>query len=163
LQVSGSVSGDDGVNRDFGATLIDSLFSQDLTFTPMNHELAIVQAFVLPVRQERYLEFLKSSKNRKKFINVLAHFRHLDPKFATSITGNQTNPSAIVELLVGKGAGIKCWVISENTDLEGREFNLKIAVKETVGRQMGTFISCIPGKLAYFEDEDGRYILERKF
>jgi len=27
---------------------------------------------------------------------------------------------------------------------------------------MGTFISGIPGKLAYFEDEDGRYILERK-
>jgi hypothetical protein len=39
---------------------------------------------------------------------------------------------------------------------------LEIALKETVGRQMGTFISCIPGKLAYFEDEDGRYILERK-
>jgi hypothetical protein len=35
-------------------------------------------------------------------------------------------------------------------------------VQPAVGRQMGTIISCIPGKLAYFEDEDGRYILERK-
>jgi hypothetical protein len=127
----------------------------------MNHERAVVQAFILPVRQERYLEFLKSPKNRKKFIDSLAHFKHLDPKFATAITGNQSNPSAIVELLVGKGAGMKCWAISENADLDGREIDLEIAVKETVGRQMGTFISCIPGKLAYFEDEDGRYILER--
>jgi hypothetical protein len=128
----------------------------------MNHEQAVVRAFILPVRQERYLEFLKSPKNRKKFIGDLAHFRHLDPKFAMSISGNQSKPSALVKLLVGKGAGIKCWVISENPDLDGQEIDLEIAVKETVGRQMGTFISCIPGKLAFFEDEDGRYILERK-
>jgi hypothetical protein len=65
-------------------------------------------------------------------------------------------------LLLGKGAGIKCWVISENAELDGKEIDLQTALKETVGRQMGTFISCTPGKLAYFEDEDGRYILERK-
>jgi hypothetical protein len=35
------------------------------------------------------------------------------------------------------------------------------ALKETVGAQMGTLISCVPGKLGYFEDEDGRCILER--
>jgi hypothetical protein len=68
----------------------------------MNHEDAVVRAFIIPVRQERYLEFLKSPKNRKKFINALAHFKHLDPKFATSIAGNQSNPSALVNLLVGK-------------------------------------------------------------
>jgi len=38
---------------------------------------------------------------------------------------------------------------------------LQTALEKTIGYQMGTFISCIPGKLAYFEDEDGRYILER--
>jgi hypothetical protein len=128
----------------------------------MNHEEAVVQAFIIPVRRERYLEFLKSPKNRKKFINVLAHFKHLDPKFATSISGNQNNPSALLKLLLGKGAGIKCWVISENAQLDGKEIDLQTALKETVGRQMGTFISCIPGKLAYFEDEDGRFLLERK-
>jgi hypothetical protein len=128
----------------------------------MNHEQAVVRAFILPVRQERHLEFLKSPQNRKKFIGVLAHFKHLDPKFATSIAGSQSSPSALVKSLVGKGAGIKCWVISENADLDGKELDLETAFKETVGRQMGTFISCVPGKLAYFEDEDGRYILERK-
>jgi hypothetical protein len=128
----------------------------------MNHEEAVVGAFIIPVRRERYLEFLKSPKNRKKFINVLAHFKHLDPKFAKSISGNQGNPSALLKLLLGKGAGVKCWVISENAELDGKEIDLQTALAETVGRQMGTFISCVPGKLAYFEDEDGRFILERK-
>jgi hypothetical protein len=50
---------------------------------------------------------------------------------------------------------------SENSELDGKEIDLQTALKETIGYQMGTFISCIPGKLAYFEDEDGRYILER--
>jgi len=36
------------------------------------------------------------------------------------------------------------------------------ALKETVGRQMGTILCCIPGHLAYFENEDERFILERK-
>ena len=34
---------------------------------------------------------------------------------------------------------------------------------EAVGMDSGTLVSCIAGKLAYFESEgfDGRYILER--
>ncbi len=38
---------------------------------------------------------------------------------------------------------------------------LEVALNETVGYQMGTLISCVPGRLAYFENEDGRWILER--
>jgi hypothetical protein len=41
--------------------------------------------------------------------------------------------------------------------MDGCEMDLETSLKETVGRQMGTFLSCVPGKLAYFEDEDGRY------
>jgi hypothetical protein len=127
----------------------------------MNHEEATVKSFVIPVRQERHLEFLKSPKKRAKFIAQLAHFKHLDPRFVVGIPGNQRNPSSLQKLLVEKGAGPKCWVISENSELDGQEFDLLTALQETVGSQMGTFISCIPGKLAYFEDEQTRYILER--
>jgi hypothetical protein len=35
------------------------------------------------------------------------------------------------------------------------------ALRKIVGNGMGTFLSCVPGRLAYFEDEDGRWILER--
>jgi hypothetical protein len=74
----------------------------------------------------------------------------------------QSNSSALLKLLMRKVASAKCWVLSENSDLDGKEVDLQIALAETIGQQMGTFISCIPGKLAYFEDEHGRYILEHK-
>ncbi len=127
----------------------------------MVHEEAVVRAFILPSKRDRYLEFLASPKRRAKFIAELAHFKHLNPKFALSIPGSQTNPVSLHKLLVAKGAGLKCWVISENSELDGREVDLEAALKETIGRQIGTFISCVPGKLAYFEDEDGRFILQR--
>lgn len=66
-----------------------------------------------------------------------------------------------MDLLKAKGAASTCYVMSENTKLDGREMELEAALKKTVGYQMGTLISCVPGKLAYFEDEDGRWILER--
>jgi hypothetical protein len=127
----------------------------------MNHEEATIKGFIIPVRQERYLEFLKTPKKRAKFIAQLAHFKHLNPKFVVRIPGNEQNPASLQTLLAGKGAGSKCWVISENSELDGQEIDLQTALAKTVGYQMGTFISCIPGKLAYFEDEEDRYILER--
>jgi len=127
----------------------------------MDHEEAVIRAFILPSKRERYLEFLASPKGRAKFIAQLAHFKHLNPKFAFSIPGSQTNPASLHKLLTTEGAGPKCWVISENRDLDGREMDLEAALKETIGYRMGTFISCLPGKLAYFEDENSRFILQR--
>jgi hypothetical protein len=127
----------------------------------MNHEEATIRAFILPTKRDRYLEFLASPKRRAKFIAELAHFKHLNPKFAFTIPGIQSNPVSLQQLLVGKGAGSKCWVIGENSELDGREMELESALKETIGHRMGTFISCVPGKLAYFEDEEGRFLLER--
>lgn len=53
--------------------------------------------------------------------------------------------------------------MSDNRDIDRREMSLSDALTETVGMDAGTLISCVPGKLGYFELEgfDGRYILER--
>jgi len=127
----------------------------------MNHEEALVRAFIDPNRTERYLGFLTNAKKRAKLLNELSHFKALNPKFMLRIPSNQHRPAALLDLLKAKGAGTKYWVISENRKLDGQELELEAALKETVGYQMGTLISCIPGRLAYFEDEDGRSILER--
>jgi hypothetical protein len=126
-----------------------------------NHEEALVKAFIDPNRRERYLEFIASPKKRVKLIKELAHFKALNPAFMVGIPTDLRNVSAIIKLLKAKGAGLKCWVISENAKLDGQELDLETAMKETVGYQMGTLISCVPGRLGYFEDEDGRCILER--
>lgn len=128
---------------------------------PINHEVAFVKAFIDPNRTERYLEFIASPKKRVKLIKELAHFKALNPACIVRIPTSQRNASSIIELLKSKGAGSKCWMISENAKLDGREVDLETALKETVGYQMGTLISCVPGRLGYFEDEEDRYILER--
>ena len=65
--------------------------------------------------------------------------------------------------LRAKGAPDTCHVLSESAALDGREIPLASAHADIVGQGMGAFVSCIPGKLGYFESEElgERYMLER--
>ena len=127
----------------------------------MNHEEAVIKAFIRSNRQERFLRFLSDPKRRGEFTSSLAHFKGLNHKYVLRIPANQQKPSSLANLLASMGAGSKCWVISENLDVDGREMDLHTALAKTIGYGMGTIISCVPGRLAYFEDEDVRYILSR--
>ena len=127
----------------------------------MNHEEATIKAFVVSNRQERYLAFLSNPKRRAKFTTELAHFKALDFTYAKMIPAVQQNVSSVAKLLTSKGAGQTCWVISEDAKLDAHQMDLETALQATIGHGMGTIISCVPGRLAYFEDEDDRYILER--
>lgn len=126
------------------------------------HEEALVKAFVEPSRQERFLMFLAHPKKRRKFTGEHAHRRDrfLQPKFFRSIPPSQQHASTLFALLKSLGAPDTCWVISEG-DLDGCEVDLLAALKKVVGYGMGTLISCLPGRLAYFESEDERYILQK--
>jgi hypothetical protein len=126
------------------------------------HERGIIRAFIIPVRQDRYLEMLAKPKRRANFSTSLAHFKHLDMRHAVQIPPHQQHTAEILQLLRLKGAPETCYVLSEDSELDGREISLSEALEEVVGRGMGTFLSCLPGRLAYFEDEDQRWILERK-
>ena len=61
------------------------------------------------------------------------------------------------------GASDRCYLISSGSDLDGRFMDLEEALSDVIGFGNGTFISCIPGKLGYFEFEDmgERYLLIR--
>jgi hypothetical protein len=90
------------------------------------------------------------------------HFKSLNPKYIVPILPSHQNRSSVAKILAAKGAGSKCWVISEDSRFDGQEMELDAALRETIGRGMGVIISCIPGELAYFEDEDFRCILQRE-
>jgi hypothetical protein len=77
----------------------------------MDHEMALVNAFVLPERWERLAE--------------------------------------------------SCHVISTNRELDGRDVDLAVALAGIVGTGDGSLVSCIPGRLGYFEDESSRFILAK--
>jgi hypothetical protein len=127
----------------------------------MNHEEEFVRAFIVPTKRERYLEMVRKPKKRIKFLAELAHFNSLNPKYEVKLRPRDQNPTDVAALLRSKGAGPTCQVTAEWSLLDGREMKLEEALKETIGAQMGTIISCVPGKLAFFENEDYRVILQR--
>jgi hypothetical protein len=61
-----------------------------------------------------------------------------------------------------RGTGELCWVMSEDRRMDARELDLRTALEEVVGRGIGTLLSSIPGRLAYFEGEDERLLLARQ-
>ena len=128
----------------------------------VNYEFELITAFFAPTKRERYLEMVGKPKTRKKFLRELSHFKALDPRYCFAIPRAEHTAGQIAAFLVRKGAPATCWITSEDSDLDGREMPLVQALQEVVGRQMGTFLSCLPGKLAYFEDEEDRWILERR-
>lgn len=128
----------------------------------MNHEEELIKAFFVPTKRERYLEMISNPKKRRKFLLELAHFKALDPRFCAAVPKGEHSPEQIAAFLNRIGAPQSCWVTSEDPRLDGKEMPLLEALQKVIGYQMGTFLSCIPGKLAYFEDEEDRWILERR-
>jgi hypothetical protein len=144
----------------------------ELSGSAADHETGTIRAFFQKDKQERFLGFLTKPKNRRKFTGSLAHFRWLDRKFTTPILWkvdpklplhdrHRQGIDNILRLLASKGAGPTCWVISEDVEIDGRELDLRSALEAVVGKGMGTILSCVAGKLAYFEDEDEALLLSR--
>ena len=126
------------------------------------HEQQLVRSFLLPQRQERYLELLFNARRRRDVTSQLAHFKHLDMRWVVKLPPSVRLSSQLFQVLKEKGAPDVCWAISEDDDLDGKYLLLKEALNTIVGRGIGTFLSCLPGRLIYFEDEDEGWIMERK-
>jgi hypothetical protein len=139
-----------------------------------DHEAAVIRAFVQRDKQERFLGFIANPKNRKKFTESLSHFRWFDQRFAAPLQWKvDQDPKLtlwgkhvsgienIYRLLKSKGAGLTCWAMSEDSQIDQRELDLREALEHVKGRQIGTILSCVPGKLAYFESEDETLLLTR--
>ena len=124
-------------------------------------EEALILAFVRPERRTRLLTLLGDAKGRSKFRASLAHFHDLDVRFAQRVSGLRAGE--IEAKLRAMGAPERCHVLSESAELDGQTPTLEAALEAVVGRGMGALISCIPGRLGYFESEEvgERYILER--
>jgi hypothetical protein len=140
----------------------------------MTDEEALIRAFITPEKRARYLDKLASPKKRRKFIaERLYHMGDLDPRYARKLEPgmplvpfeerHDAHIETTYDVLRGRGAPANCHVISTNDDLDGHEMDLLSALRAIVGRQDGTLISCVPGRLGYFEGEgyNERFILER--
>ena len=114
------------------------------------HEQPFAATFVIAEKRARYLTLLASKRGRKKILAGFHHCRDLDPRFAQHIPNDEQSAHSIEELLKRKGAPKTCYVMSEDTSLDGKEMDLRVALSEIVGLDAGALVSCVPGKLAYF-------------
>lgn len=128
----------------------------------MSHEAEFIRRFVSPAKRGRYLSLIESRKGRKKFLNALDHFDDLDTRYARLIPTSIQTIVQIEALLRQRGAPEHCHVISSNVNIDDREMFLSEALHQIIGAGSGTVVSCVPGKLAYFEGEEQnqRFILE---
>ena len=153
---------DDNMHRPGSAWIFLTLWGEELrlTMVPDEHLLA---RFFGPTKRERYVEMISNPKKRKKFLRELPHFKSLDPRYFVPVPPKKLFPNQISVILTTKGAPRTCWITSQDPHL-GRELPLLEALQEVVGGQRGTFLTCIPGRLAYFEGEEmgDRWILERR-
>jgi hypothetical protein len=128
----------------------------------------IVKSFFNKTIQQRILFELSSPKKRRDAINRLNHkySATLRKEFMIEIPRPNSNPEKIAEILKKHGAGDFCYSISWCEELDGKELPLLTALEKAVGFGMPSIVSCIPGKLAYFEAEQDfgatpRFMLKR--
>lgn len=114
-------------------------------------EEAIIRAFVAPHRRSRWLASLGSAKRRRKFLDCLNHCADLDPRYVQPVPSNID----LVALLRARGAPGACYVVSDVTEIDGREMPLEEAVAEAESGGWGTLISCVAGRLGCYIDEAG--------
>ena len=135
------------------AELLDSGRDADIVAA---HELGLAQ-FLIPERQDRFRQLLRSKKGRAKLCASLAHFHDLDSAVCQPIPPSLHWPVNIEEVLARHGAPSVCYAMSESSEIDGMLLPLREALDAVVFRGMGTLISCIPGRLGFFEGEGPKH------
>ena len=115
-------------------------------------EIKVIKKFVDKAKQDRYIQFVSSAKNRHKFINVLSHFNFFQWDLFEAVKGNEQQ--VILQTLQKNGVADKtCYLISENADIDTKTLDTKEAISETVGYGMGTILVFGNADMIYFESE----------
>ncbi len=130
----------------------------------MDADEAVIRTFVDPAREERLIRFLSSPADRERLRQEIGHLRELHPSYRQPVPPDRQTPEEIERLLRTLGAPDRCHLLSEDAELDGLELDLRDGIEWVFGSGMATFVSCIPGRLAYFEGHSptDRYVLERQ-
>lgn len=119
------------------------------------HERGLAN-FMDPAYRRRYLSLLEANR-RERFRSDLPHFKHLDPHTAKrlSLTGKHAEQlESLHRELRAHGAPDVCVVFTGDSDLYGQPIPLHEALEKVTGQGMGAFVSCLPGRVGYFEGEE---------
>jgi len=131
-----------------------------MTIDVREHEQRL-PLFFESLHRRRWRTLLDSGR-RQDALSDLDRRVSLDARYQIEISGKGggQSPDSIHLLLKSRGAPNRCYVISTDLELDQSEKELRAAIEAADGGT--TILSCIPGRLGYFESHEGdRYVLER--
>lgn len=127
------------------------------------HERGFLAFLAEPTKRRMATLFELGAKRRRDVRALLDHSVRLQPLFCQHLTGSEANAKSIAATLSKLGAPPTCFVVSANSNLDGCEMPLGDALDAIVAKGNGAFVSCIPGRLGFYEYEDMKssYLLSR--
>lgn len=129
-------------------------------------EIVFVDMFIVPEKRERYKTFLANSKRRKEILQRLYHalVSDLIPSLRTPVHNAQKTVDSVEQMLIQRGAGSVCHVISPDRDIDGKEFTLRQALETIIEDDCEAVVCCIPPRVAFYKPEapGEACILEKK-
>lgn len=120
-------------------------------------------AFLAEPSKRRIQTLLELGEKRRRDVRfLLDHDVRLDPRFSQHLKGSEAQAPFVEAMLRKRGAPPICYVLASNSDLDGREILLSVALNTLIGG-FGAFVSCIPGRLGYYQYEDAKssFLLSR--
>lgn len=128
-----------------------------------DHERGFITFLAEPSKRRMETLLSLGEKRRRDVRSLLHHSVRLDPRFAQHLTDSDAFSGPVEAMLRKRGAPLTCYVLAANGNLDGREMPLREALDATIGMGNGAFVSCIPGRLGFYEYEDMKssYLLAR--
>lgn len=126
-------------------------------------EIKVIRKFIEKTKQDRFIQFISTPKNRNKFIEELAHLNYLKWDLFTEVI-DDTEQTIIKTLKTHKVPSELCYAMSEDKDLDMQTLNTLQAIKETVGHGNGTILVFGNADNIFYEGEEmkNRYISKLK-
>jgi hypothetical protein len=112
-------------------------------------EEATLRTFVVAAKRDRLLALFGSSKRRRQARDALNHFADWDRRFAQPVDSS----ADVLALLRETGAPSECHVMSDSSELDGRDMPLDEAVSACESYSFASVLCCVPGQIAFFFDE----------
>lgn len=102
-------------------------------------------------------------KRRRDARSLLHNAVRLDHRYAQRLTGSDAFSASVESTLRKRGAPATCYVFAAGSDLDGREMPLNDALDAIIGTGDGAFVSCLPGRLGFYEyaSMKSSYLLQR--
>ena len=113
-------------------------------------EIKVINRFIKKDKRDRYLQFVTSAKNRKKFINDLHGGRFFKENALEKVT--EIEEKVIQQALAQQGIVTHtCYIISENSDIDTQTLNLSDVLRIVVGWGAGTILVFGEAELIFVE------------